>query len=89
VAPRTLTLLTRAYFHLCDDMRAELLPLLAHHDLTLTEIDVDGDPALEARYGGDVPVLLDGTPDEARVLSRWHLDRAKVESALAQGAKMR
>jgi hypothetical protein len=70
-------------------MRAELLPLLAGCGVALVEIDVDGDSALEARYGGDVPVLFDGTPDEARILSRWHLDRTMVAAALAQDRKMR
>jgi hypothetical protein len=70
-------------------MRAELLPLLAGRDVALVETDVDGDSALEARYGGDVPVLFDGPPDEARVLSRWHLDRMKVAAALARNEKMR
>ena len=86
---RTLTLLGRAYCHLCDDMRAELLPLLAGRDVALVQVDVDGDPALETRYGADVPVLFDGAPDETRILSRWHLDHAKVTAALAQDAKMR
>jgi hypothetical protein len=70
-------------------MRAELLPLLAGRGAVLVEIDVDGDAAMEARYGGDVPVLFDGTPDEARVLSRWHLDRTKVMAVLAQDEEMR
>ena len=70
-------------------MRAELLPLLAGCGVALVEIDVDGDSALESRYGGDVPVLFDGTPDEDHVLSRWRLDRTKVAAALAQDQKMR
>jgi hypothetical protein len=70
-------------------MRAELVPLLAGHDVALVEIDVDGDCALEARYGNDVPVLFDGPPEGGRVLSRWRLEGTNVMAALAQNAKMR
>lgn len=35
------------------------------------EIDVDSDPALEARYGEDVPVLLDA---QGREICRHRLD---------------
>ncbi len=86
---RTLTLLTRAYCHLCDDMRAALQPLLAGHDVVVRELDVEGDTQLEDAYGNDVPVLIDGTPGAGAVLSRWHLDAQRVSAALASGAKMR
>lgn len=71
---RQLTLLTRAYCHLCDDMRAALAPLVAGRDVNVVELDVDADPALEGRYGDDVPALLDGAPDGGRLLARWRLD---------------
>ena len=70
-------------------MRAELSPLLAGRDVILVEVDVDGDPALESRYGDDVPVLFDGIPAASQMLSRWHLDREKVLAALAQDGQMR
>ncbi|MGE5103140.1 MAG: glutaredoxin family protein, partial [Betaproteobacteria bacterium] len=35
----TLTLLTRAYCHLCDDMRAALAPLARSANATIVEID--------------------------------------------------
>jgi hypothetical protein len=74
-----LTLLTRAYCHLCDDMRAALAPLAAAAGATVEEIDVDGDPALEARWGEAVPVLLAGE----RELCRYRLDRAALVAHLA------
>ena len=74
-----LTLLTRAYCHLCDDMRAAVAPLAAAAGVTIEEIDVDGDPALEARWGEAVPVLLAGE----RELCRYHLDRAALAAHLA------
>jgi glutaredoxin-like protein DUF836 len=77
-----LILLTRAYCHLCDDMRAALAPLAAAAGVTIEEIDVDGDPTLEARWGEAVPVLL---ADE-RELCRYRLDRAALAAHLASAA---
>ena len=58
-----LTLLTRAYCHLCDHMRDALQPLAAAEGARVDELDVDADPALEARFGDRVPVLLLGDVD--------------------------
>ena len=58
-----LTLLTRAYCDLCDEMVAELQVLGRRVALPpIKVVDVDGDPDLLRRYGLNVPVLLlDGT----------------------------
>ncbi|MBU6483681.1 MAG: glutaredoxin family protein [Betaproteobacteria bacterium] len=77
-----LTLLVRAYCHLCDDMRDALLPLARERGAAIAEIDVDADPALELRYGDRVPVLLLGTPDGGRELCHYVLDAARLTSAL-------
>ena len=42
VAGVRLTLLTRAYCHLCDDMREALAPLAAQAGAIVVEFDVDG-----------------------------------------------
>jgi len=77
VAP--LTLYSRAWCHLCDDMRAALEPLLAEFGAQVEVIDVDSDPALEARYNELVPVLLcDGIE-----LCHYRLDESRVREALA------
>jgi Glutaredoxin-like domain (DUF836) len=78
-----LTLLTRAYCHLCDTMRDALLPLARGHGARIVEFDVDADPALEAAYGDLVPVLLQGDLADGVVLCHYHLDRARVTDALA------
>lgn len=78
----TLTLLTRAYCHLCDDMRDALARLAAGRDVDIVELDVDADPALESRYGELVPVLLLGDVAGGRELCRYHLDHAAVQAAL-------
>ncbi len=69
-----LTLLVRAYCHLCDEMSNDLTPLLASGNAAVELIDVDSDPALETRWGDKVPVLLDGD----RELCRYRLDAAIV-----------
>jgi hypothetical protein len=79
----TLTLLTRAYCHLCDDMRAALAPLLAGRPVRLVELDVDADAALEARYGELVPVLILGDPEGGKELCHYHLDAQAVRTELA------
>ena len=80
-----LTLLTRAYCHLCDTMRDALLPLATGHGATVQELDVDADPALDAAYGELVPVLLHGDVDDGLILCHYHLDRARVVAALTGG----
>jgi thioredoxin reductase (NADPH) len=80
-----LTLLTRAYCHLCDTMRDALGPLALAHGATVQEIDVDAEPELEAMYGELVPVLLHGDVELGQVLCHYHLDRARVVEALTSG----
>jgi hypothetical protein len=77
----TFTLLVRAYCHLCDDMRAALQPLADAAGARITEIDVDAEPALEARYGDLVPVLLLGSVEGVE-LCHYRLDAARVRDAL-------
>lgn len=82
-----LTLLVRAYCHLCDEMREALLPLARERGAVIAEIDVDADPALELRYGDRVPVLLLGAPDAGRELGHYVLDAARVRAALEGEAR--
>jgi hypothetical protein len=83
-APRLeLTLLTRAYCHLCDEMRDALRPIVSGTGARVTEIDVDSDAALEARFGDLVPVLLHGSVDGVE-LCHYRLDAARVTDALAR-----
>ena len=78
-----LTLLTRAYCHLCDEMRDALAPLVTGTGVDVVELDVDAHPPLEAQYGDLVPVLLLGDPAGGRELCHYHLDPAAVRRALA------
>ena len=54
-----LTLYGRADCHLCHEMRAVVDAVAPRRcAFELEEVDVDGDPALVAAYGEEVPVLL-------------------------------
>ena len=58
--------------HLCERARATLLDVRHDHSFDLEEIDIGGDPELEARYRAWLPVVeIDG--ERAFV---YHLDRA-------------
>jgi hypothetical protein len=72
-----LTLLGRSYCHLCEAMLAAVHQ--AFPGEKVTEIDVDSDAGLEARYGELVPVLmLDGIE-----VCHYHLDGAALSERLA------
>jgi len=78
-----LTLLSRAYCHLCDEMAAALAPLAAAHGAAVTTLDVDADPALEEAWGELVPVLLLGSAADGVELCHYRLDAARVVAALS------
>jgi hypothetical protein len=85
-APRpTLTLLVRAYCHLCDEMRDALMPIAAAHGVAVESIDIDaaGNEALAARWGEWVPVLFAGTPEADHELCHYRLERDPLLAALA------
>lgn len=75
-AERRLVLYSRRYCHLCEEMLAALKSL--DPGLSPEIRDVDADPALEARYGDDVPVLMLGDVE----LSRHRLDPERVRAYL-------
>jgi thiol-disulfide isomerase/thioredoxin len=55
-----LTIYSRPGCHLCDEMKAVVQRVAdaAEPPLAVEEIDITTDPALEARYGLEIPVLL-------------------------------
>lgn len=74
-----LTLMSRGYCHLCHDMEVALAPLIEEFGASVTVLDVDADPALEAKYDALVPVLLHGDTE----LCHYFLDEAKTREYLA------
>jgi thiol-disulfide isomerase/thioredoxin len=53
-----LTLYSRPGCHLCDDMKAVVERVAQSVPLTIEVVDITTDPALEARFGLEIPVLL-------------------------------
>ena len=86
-----LTVYGRAGCHLCAEIRVELMAALqdraARGDVVpaLTEIDVDTDPDLQARYGGLVPVLALAGQELPLVMSGRQL-RAFLDKLLPRTA---
>ena len=79
-----LTLLVRAYCHLCDEMLAELRPLATGAGSRIAVIDVDapGNEGLAASFGERVPALFAGAPREETLLCTIQLAPAAVRAAL-------
>jgi thioredoxin reductase (NADPH) len=75
-----LTLYSRSYCHLCDDMASALEPLRREFGFALARIDVDRAPALEAAYGERVPVLAHGEVE----LCHYFLDASGVRAYLTR-----
>ena len=63
---KQLTLYTRPGCHLCDDLKETLVRVRRRQAFDLTEVDISRDPALERRYGRDIPVLLIDGVETAR-----------------------
>lgn len=73
-----LTLYSRTWCHLCEDMLVGLQELQDRQSFALEVIDIETRPALEVRFGEYVPVLMHGE----RELCHYHLDSAIVTDYL-------
>ena len=76
----TLTVLSRVYCHLCDDLIAQLEVFQQRYDFDIEVVDVDRHPDLEQKWGDKVPVLLDGE----REICHYFLDVQAVDARLAR-----
>jgi hypothetical protein len=65
--PPALTLLSRPGCRLCEELLAEVGPLVGRLGGSIVTMDVDSDPALAARWGNEIPVLLDA---DGRVVAK-------------------
>lgn len=75
-----LTVYSRSYCHLCDDLIAALQSLQGRFAFEIRVVDVDSDAALETRYGELVPVVeYDG-----QALCHYFLDQAAVTAVLSK-----
>ena len=73
--PPALRLLSRSGCHLCEEMKDVVGPLVRTLGGTLEVVDVDSDPALAARWGNEIPVLLDV---EGRVVAKARDGATKI-----------
>jgi glutaredoxin len=80
--PRDVTLYSRPGCHLCEEAKAQMAPLLTEFDARLTEINIDEDAELRARYDYDVPVIFLG----ARKAAKHRIDLAQLRRQL-RGAR--
>jgi len=76
-----LTVLSRSWCHLCDDLVDQLMTLAVSADVNIQVKDVDADEALLARWDELVPVLLDA---EGHELCHYHLDVPAVTAYLSR-----
>jgi glutaredoxin len=86
--PHRITFYSKPGCHLCDDARKVVDDVVAQvqasdardRELQVDEIDILGDPALQARYGEEIPVvLIDG-----KMHTYWRVDPARFEKALKE-----
>ena len=80
--PREVTLYTRTGCHLCEEAKAKIAPLLREFGATLREVNIDEDPDLKERYGGDIPVIFIG----ARKAAKHRVDVAQFRKQLRDAA---
>ena len=80
-----LTIYSRPGCHLCDEMKEVVARVARRVPLALDEVDISSDPALEQRYGLEIPVLLvNGTKAAKFRVTEEELTR--IVSARAGGA---
>ena len=77
------TLYSRPGCHLCEEARQEILRAGGRDEYTLEEVDIESDPALEARYGSDIPVVRVGDT----VAFKHRLTAAEFRKQLAAEAR--
>jgi len=77
-----LRLYTRPRCPLCDELKAQLARARLRPRCRVVEVDVEGDPELEARHGRSVPVLeLAG-----RALCKGRVELGELERRYARRA---
>jgi len=81
-----LTLYSREYCHLCQDMLAALETMRGEYGggFMIDVVDVDADAALQARYDELVPVLVAQVTGDVRELCHYVLDAKAVHGYLGE-----
>src|SRR6266705_2238707 len=81
--PRDVTIYSRPGCHLCEEAKMQLAPLLKEFGARLTEINIDEDVELRARYDYDVPVIFLG----ARKAAKHRVDLAQFRRQLRDDSR--
>jgi glutaredoxin len=81
-APRDATIYSRPGCHLCEEAKTQIAPLLKTFGAGLTEINIDEDPELRARFDYDVPVIFLG----ARKVAKHRVDIVRFRRQLRDAA---
>ena len=81
-SPHDVTIYSRPGCHLCEEAKAQIAPLLKEFSARLTEINIDEDPELRARYDYDVPVIFLGP----RKAAKHRVDLAQFRRQLRDAA---
>jgi glutaredoxin len=68
--------------HLCDVAKALLVQERAEYPFDLVEIDITGDPALEAAYREQIPVVVVA----GRKAFKYHVDPAELRRRVTAAA---
>ena len=78
--PRDVTLYTRRGCHLCEEAKNAMAPILREAHTVLREVNIEGDPVLEERYGVDIPVIFIG----ARKAAKHHVNVKQLRRQLLE-----
>lgn len=71
-------LYSRVGCHLCDDARSVVAAVTDARGVGYEEVDVDADPALVARFGEEVPVVL----VDGKQVGFWRIDPDRLAAAI-------
>lgn len=84
-----LTLLTRAYCHLCDEMADALGPIAHAAGAVVEVVDVDaaGHEHLEQAWGECVPALFAGDPAHGALVCAIRLDFERLRAVLDESRR--
>ncbi len=76
------TLYTRPGCHLCEEAKAQILPLVREFGATLREVNIDANAELRELYTNDVPVIFLG----GRKVAKHRVDLKQFRRQLERGA---
>ncbi len=80
MAPIILTLYSRPECHLCEEMKAIVAPVARELGCVLEQVDIGGNPELQARYASEIPVLM----VNGRKAFKYRLSERELRQRLAR-----